>query len=140
MDISFGEHCSAPPRPLTSPQAALRGHSGALPRPCLERLGRERRWLPLRCEGGSGGSSRPLSSCQAVDSLINTQEERCQDGKSTLGTSAWHFPKPKRRGERGCHLRGLHDAVTFHSGVQTVDRNLTPIPLLPRLSAAWGGR
>lgn len=47
--------------------------------------------------GECGGSSRSLLSCLAVDSLINTRKERCRDGKSTLGTSAWLFPIPRER-------------------------------------------
>lgn len=48
--------------------------------------------------------------------------------RNTLATSAWDFSKSKKHRERGCHLRGFHYAVTFCSGVQTVDGNLTPEP------------
>lgn len=81
--------------------------------------------------------SHPLLSYQAVNSLINTREARCQGGKSTLGTSAWDFPKSKRPRERGCHLRGFHYVGTFQSGVQTVDRKLRPGNFfLPQLDAS----
>lgn len=36
------------------------------------------------------------------------------------------LPKSKKHRERGHHLHGFHYVVTFCSGVQTVDRTLTP--------------
>ena len=82
--------------------------------------------LQMICEGRSQRLTLSLLSCQAVDSLINTREEKCYDGKSTLGTSAWDFPKSKGTGSMAVTYVAFHYVVTFCSGVQTVDRKLMP--------------
>lgn len=57
--------------------------------------------------------SHALWSCQAVDSLINTWEEKCQSGDNSLDISAWGPCRSKRHGVHGWHLCRFHYVVTF---------------------------
>lgn len=111
-----------PARSFCTPTYGLTGASfGAGPR--AQQIMRD----PGACWEDAGGSlPRSLSSCQAVDSLINTWEEKCQSRGQFSGHLGMGPPPDQRVTDCGCHLCRFHYVVTAPALVSAARRNTTP--------------